>query len=263
MPQKIQKTKKDSFFIGYKEVPDLDRRFLLTAIPLLIIAGGGFASLFSRTQKSPQAARWPKRMITLSGQLIKEPYPHLLVPNNYASHGYDTVFLTQLGKYGAQSLVKDLPPGYAEARGKILSRDDSPHSYLLEAVQIERHRKNIAIAAKKEKDYGLLRLQGCIVDSKCHYGVMRPSAGITHKACASLCIRGGIPPFFIPNCTSAQNTFLVTDETGTAKPKFFLPYVLDNISVEGRVVAVNNYLQFRINPTSIELLKPSAFNHNS
>ena len=37
-------------------------------------------------------------------------------------------------------------------------------------------------------------LRGEIVDSKCFLGVMVPGAGRTHKECASLCVRGGIPP---------------------------------------------------------------------
>lgn len=262
-PPKSKKVKKDSFFIGYQKTPDRDRRFLLTAIPLLILASGGFAHLFSRSQTSPPAARWPKRTTALSGQLIKEPYPHLLVPNNYATHGYDTVFLVQLSKYGAQSLVKDIPNSYVEVTGKILSRHDSPNNYLVEAIHIEKHKKDIPISGKEEKDYGLQRLSGCILDSKCHYGVMRPSEGITHKACASLCLRGGIPPFFIPDCTSADRIFLVTDAQGKANPQAILSYVLDSISVEGRIIAINNYFQFRINPDSIKLLRGGSSHHSS
>jgi hypothetical protein len=41
---------------------------------------------------------------------------------------------------------------------------------------------------------GLMELTGEIVDSKCFLGVMVPGAGKTHKDCASLCLRGGIPP---------------------------------------------------------------------
>ena len=41
---------------------------------------------------------------------------------------------------------------------------------------------------------GTVELTGEIVDSKCFLGVMVPGSGKTHKDCASLCLRGGIPP---------------------------------------------------------------------
>ena len=41
---------------------------------------------------------------------------------------------------------------------------------------------------------GPVTVSGEIVDSKCFLGVMVPGAGKTHKECASLCLRGGIPP---------------------------------------------------------------------
>jgi len=39
-------------------------------------------------------------------------------------------------------------------------------------------------------------LRGEITDPKCFAGAMKPGDGKTHKACAALCLRGGIPPAF-------------------------------------------------------------------
>lgn len=41
---------------------------------------------------------------------------------------------------------------------------------------------------------GSVQLEGELVDTKCFSGVMRPGAGKVHRGCASLCLRGGIPP---------------------------------------------------------------------
>jgi hypothetical protein len=43
-------------------------------------------------------------------------------------------------------------------------------------------------------DEGLVKLTGEIVDSKCFLRVIAPGSGKTHKECASLRLRGGIPP---------------------------------------------------------------------
>ena len=44
---------------------------------------------------------------------------------------------------------------------------------------------------------GVATLRGEIVDSKCYLGAMKPGDQKTHKACATLCIRGGIPPVLV------------------------------------------------------------------
>ena len=253
--------KKEDFFIGYQKTPNRDRRFLLTAAPLLILGIAGFAGFFALSQKKPAASRWGKNSLSLNGRLIKYPYPHLLVANNYAPQGYDTVFLVRQGKSGAQSLVRNTEERYVRIQGKLLTRFDSPSNYLLEATAIEPLKKDIFIKGSEERDFGLRRLSGCIIDSKCHYGVMRPVEGITHKSCASLCVRGGIPPFFVPNCAGANKIFLVTDSEGRAQPELFLSYILDAISVQGSLVAVNNYFQFRIQPETIKLLSSSQHPH--
>ena len=253
----MKQKSKDSFFIGYGKTPDRDKRFLLTAVPLLVLGAAGFANLFALSQQKPAAAKWGENDLSLRGRLIKQPYPHILVANNYTPRGYDTVFLVQEGKLGAQSLVDEVEERYVEAKGKLITRHDSPSNYLLETISVMPLRRDISIQGDNRRDFGKHRLVGHIVDSKCHYGVMRPADGITHKACASLCIRSGIPPFFIPHCQSISKIFLATNPQGEAQPEPFLPYILDTISVEGQLIAINNYFEFRLNPQSIEVLAPS------
>lgn len=257
----MKRKDKDSFFIGYQKMPNRDKRFLLTATPLLLLGAIGFANLFARSQQKPAPSQWGKNTLRLQGRLIKQPYPHILVANNYAISGYDTIFLVQQGKHGAQRLVDEIEERYVEAKGRLITRHDSPSSYLLETTSVRPLKKDIQIGENTERDFGNQRLIGCIVDSKCHYGVMRPADGITHKACASLCVRGGIPPFFTPECRSTNKIFLVTDSQGQARPEPFLPYILDTISAEGRLIAINNYFQFRLNPQSIKVLAPSLKYH--
>ena len=56
---------------------------------------------------------------------------------------------------------------------------------------------------------------GEIIDPKCWLGAMRPGSGLVHRACASLCIRGGIPPCFVSGPGGAEPRFYVlTDAAG-------------------------------------------------
>jgi hypothetical protein len=41
---------------------------------------------------------------------------------------------------------------------------------------------------------GEFLLRGELVDTKCWLGVMRPSTGKVHRACAVRCLAGGVPP---------------------------------------------------------------------
>jgi len=58
---------------------------------------------------------------------------------------------------------------------------------------------------------------GEIIDPKCWLGAMKPGSGLVHKACAELCIRGGIPPFFVGNAEGQPpGFFVVADALGKA-----------------------------------------------
>lgn len=62
-----------------------------------------------------------------------------------------------------------------------------------------------------------ITLRGEIVDSKCFLGVMVPGAGKTHRECASLCLRGGIPPALFVRDRDGQSTLLLL-ETDRGEP---------------------------------------------
>ena len=47
------------------------------------------------------------------------------------------------------------------------------------------------------EELGRWRLSGEICDGKCYLGIMRPGVGLAHKACANLCVKGGVPPVLV------------------------------------------------------------------
>jgi hypothetical protein len=101
-------------------------------------------------------------------------------------------------------------------------------------------------AAPAVESYGRARLAGQIMDSKCFFGVMRPGRGKTHKACAALCIRGGIPPsFWVRDGAGSESVLLMTDAAGGPLGEAILPLVADPVEAEGEIVRVGDLLQFR------------------
>ena len=60
-------------------------------------------------------------------------------------------------------------------------------------------------------------VKGEVVDSKCFLGVMVPGSGKTHKDCASLCLRGGVPPaLFVRDRAGESALMLLTGASGEA-----------------------------------------------
>ncbi|MCI5045576.1 MAG: hypothetical protein MRY72_12835, partial [Aquisalinus sp.] len=100
-----------------------------------------------------------------------------------------------------------------------------------------------------------ITLQGMIMDTKCFFGVMRPGRGKTHKACASLCIRGGIPPSFWAKTKEGREVvMLLTDEAGNPVSDQVLPLVAEAVEARGRVVRQGDWLHFQVSPEGYTLL---------
>ena len=100
------------------------------------------------------------------------------------------------------------------------------------------------------QDVGCVVLIGEILDAKCWFGAMKPGFGKTHKACAALCARGGLPlAFCSPGgalCGDADRTLLFLDENGRPHGRALLPYVADPVSVTGQIVRVGDVTEYRV-----------------
>src|SRR5262249_668401 len=79
-------------------------------------------------------------------------------------------------------------------------------------------------------------LRGELIDPKCYLGAMKPGSGKTHKACASLCIAGGIPPMLVTRGPDRRETFyLLTTSEGGPAGSMVLPFVGDPVEITGRL----------------------------
>jgi hypothetical protein len=68
--------------------------------------------------------------------------------------------------------------------------------------------------------------RGEIIDPKCFAGAMKPGTGKTHKACAALCLRGGIPPAFLSDTGEIR---ILTDVSGNALTGTALERVIERV----------------------------------
>jgi len=79
---------------------------------------------------------------------------------------------------------------------------------------------------------GLVALTGEVVDSKCFLGAMKPGTGSTHRACAALCLAGGIPAGLVTGETP-PNFFVLTGNL----PDNGAALVGETVTFSGEVVA--------------------------
>ena len=64
---------------------------------------------------------------------------------------------------------------------------------------------------------------------------MAPNRGKVHKACASLCIRGGLPPAFYVEDLRQQKALMIMTDGGLGHGKDLLPLVADPVEITGTV----------------------------
>jgi hypothetical protein len=79
---------------------------------------------------------------------------------------------------------------------------------------------------------------------------MRPGDGLSHKACANVCILGGVPPVLVTTGPVAGRHFmLMGDPDGRALPASFRDHVGVKRRMEGTVTRVANMLVFHTDVT--------------
>jgi hypothetical protein len=248
--------KRDTFFIGWSsDIPSVDRRFVLGAGVTLVAGAAGLGSALGRLQNAPGDGNWDQGAVrNWTGMLVAAPYPMLRtldlggVPR--------TAFLATSGKTAVR-LPAHLVGQTVTLTASLIQRDD--HAMLavadgLDWIAPAAQRSATALDFGPEEDLGSVGLVGEILDAKCWFGAMRPGFGKTHKACATLCARGGLPLAFCAEGCAGGEAPVFLDENGRPHTRAILPYVADQIFVVGRRVRVADIIQFRAPITAIRRL---------
>ncbi len=241
----------DDLFIGWAKAPAVDRRFLLAAAPLLLGATTGIGWLVAKSLSDPGAGSWQTGAThVVEGVLVAKPYPMLRVADEEAPYGVRTVLIVAQGKCTSALRLEAAAGRVVRASGVLIERKDR----LMLEVPLSLGKwltpttvaAPAALAFVDEQRLGRAELGGEILDSKCFFGVMRPGRGKTHKACAALCIRGGIPPaFWARDGKGRESVLLMTDAGGGPLGDEILPLVADPVRVDGEIVRVGDILQLR------------------
>lgn len=236
----------EPMFIGWADTPAADRRFLLRA-GLGLASGAGLLGFgLASLQRRPGPGRWdPDAVREWRGIVTAQPYAQLRTHD--LGGGPRTALLSCLGKCGVNARIDSLAGQPVVVRGSLIQR--GPHSMIAvdESADwirpdADAPRADPALGLPQAQLLGAVDLHGEILDSKCWFGAMRPSTGRVHKACASLCIRGGIPPAFFARDSQGRGSLLILTAGGRAHGPGLLAFVADPVRVVGRVLRQGDLL---------------------
>ena len=184
----------DEFYIGYSaSMPPRLARFVRSAVAVTgcgvavvaVVVAAGHTRLEGGTFEfgHPQ---------TFSGTIVERPYPTLRLDG--ADQRSTSVLLVAPGKHGAAPLVAGMDGRHVALSGTRILRG-ALTMFEVEPASVAVARTAAASARTPvEPLRASVNLRGEVVDSKCFMGVMVPGDGKTHKDCAALCLRGGVPP---------------------------------------------------------------------
>ncbi|MFM1822587.1 MAG: hypothetical protein RI967_853 [Planctomycetota bacterium] len=248
-----------AFYVGYLPLPRADRRFLALAVPVAAAALLALAATFAVGQRRPGFGVWETgREIVLEGEIVRAPHPVLRTMGDDGV--VRRVLLVEMGKLGAGArlealLAKGGVPAdgvlQARVRGYLIERSGQRMIELAEgdAVEVVAPGATMRVPPSAPAvDLGALALAGEIVDSKCWLGVMKPGDGKAHRDCATLCIRGGIPPAFVCRAPdgSWRRALAVAPDGGAIGFEALAPWIGRPLVAHGKVELRDDLAYFHI-----------------
>lgn len=249
---------REPFFVGWATPPQGLRGFLVWVAAGLVGLFAALGYLLAATQDDPGdgAFRFDWSRQTVVGVLESRPYPLLHVLESERFPQGHTLLLSGNGKRGAQDRSAALDGRLVRASGIVLKRGE------LDMLQLRGGAEGLSAAEGTEaalpevQPLGRWRITGEICDGKCYAGAMRPGRGLAHKACANLCLNGGVPPVFVATDDIDGMPFLLmADAEGGPVTERILDHTATLVEIEGAVERRGGLLVFRIDPESIRLAR--------
>ena len=244
------------FYVGYLPMPMRLARFVRLTLVLLFALCSGASMLLARYHANPGSGSWnTAEVATFEG--VIEAAPYAMLRTNPSPEGpAEALLIVEVGKHGGGARALPHAGRGVRVRGWLLEREgrrmielepgDGAIVPLVDYAAAKR-------LASEDVDLGTVTLRGEIVDSKCFLGAMKPGEGKTHKECAALCIRGGIPAMLVTrDGTGASSCYLLADATGAAAPAAVLPLVGEPVQVTGRLVRRDGLLILRLDRNSFQ-----------
>ncbi len=228
------------FFVGWSGRSALPLLGFLTLVLVTLAVGfGALAFALGVTVDDPGGGDFTGDK-DITGVLIADPYPMIVTDNDQ-----HTVVLSGGGKRGVEVEARALDGKHVRATGAGVKRGNRD----LLLVADLREAPGDAVAPVRVP-LGTWRLTGEICDGKCSMGVMRPGNTVAHKACANVCLIGGVPPIFITTTPVLGTRYLLMgDPDNHVLPDALRDYVAVTTRMDGTLERIGDAMVFRTDVT--------------
>lgn len=239
----------DPFFVGYfKKVPPVIGRFAFwvgAAMVGILIAQ---ALILPLSTADPGSGRYANDLqgARLAGVIDPLPYPILRLPGADGAPPR-AVLLGGQTKVGVQAQLSPAGGEPVEVGGVFVRRGD--FDMLLTGPNGIRAAPPglAAFVPAAPEPLGSWRLTGEICDGKCYAGAMKPGRGLAHRACANLCVQGGLPPVLVmERPVEGHDTVVLAGADGGPLPPALLELTALPVELEGRLERRDDLLIFRV-----------------
>ena len=233
--------KRDAFFVGWSWRSARPLLWLLVVVAVGVpatLAVLGLA-LGSNVDDPGGGAFGANHSVT--GVLLADPYPVVIGDPDAAHPSGHAMLLAGGGKVGVQTEAARLDGQRVRIDGLSVKRGT------IEMLLVwHMEAAGGASVVPASEPLGTWRLTGEICDGKCYSGVMRPGAGLAHKACANICLLAGVPPVLVATAPVAGSQFLLlADPRGQALPDALRDHVAILQRMDGSVMRIADLLIFR------------------
>lgn len=235
-----------SFFVGYLPAPADTRRFAGALVAAILAGAALLAFALARTPTDVAASSYGDEL-SITGLIQTRPYPLVVAPPDAAHPQGRTIMLGGEGKHGASDFMAALDGRTATVRGVVVKRGDLD---MLLTSQADVAAATLTTRAPPAVALGRWRIHGEICDGKCAAGGMAPGASLAHKACANLCIAGGLPPVLVSAApVEGRHFLLLANADGGPAPSVIADLVALPVALEGDVERRGDLLIFRVDWT--------------
>lgn len=233
----------DAFYIGYQPrasaaIRSFVRKVVAALGSVALVAAGAFAITLRYAGTGRFEFGHPREV---RGIVRCDPAPRLESANTdylLVGYGKNRVAPEMCGAAGEEIVVQ----------GTLIAREGR---HLLEITSPPKP-MGPGPAASAGVPLGRFTLRGEIVDSKCYFGVMNPGEGRGHRACAELCLRGGVPAVVVARDKSGATAHLIiSGPEGVQINEALLPWIGEPIELTGDVVRHGNWLVMHLDPGSL------------
>ncbi len=257
MPPRIHK----EFYIGYQEVAAQgSARFIRRAVVLLLALAAlvATATTFKQGPFSDAVFEFGVER-EFEGVLVESPFPVLRVDRSKLPADAPQLpdyLLVSFGKHGAQTEARTLGGHRVRLRGSLIHASQGAMIEIAPGSITALTTADPPQARPNGEPLGTLTLRGEIVDSKCFLGVMKPGQGKTHRSCASLCIRGGIPPALLVHGdpVAGAHLLLLVDTEGQPLNDRVLSWVAQPLELTGQARRFGSLAVLSTDPATFKLL---------